>query len=134
MEAKDLLKKHRLSKTEIRMDLLNLFLGASSALSLSALSEELHRFDRATIYRSLKKFESKGIIHSIHADSLSPHYALCGTTCSEHEHHHSHAHLHCTECSSVTCENVDLSQYRKLPGFDVKEAELILRGVCNSCQ
>lgn len=134
MEAQDLLKKHRLSKTEIRTDLLNLFLGSSSALSLSTLSEELDRFDRATIYRSLKKFESKGIIHSIHADAQSPHYALCGTTCSENEHHHDHAHLHCTECSSVTCENVDLTQYRTIPGFQVKEAELILRGVCGSCE
>lgn len=134
MEATDLLNKHRLSKTEIRMDLLNLFLGSSSALSLSKLSEELGRFDRATIYRSLKKFESKGIIHSIHADAQSPHYALCGTACSDHEHHHDHAHLHCTECSSVTCEHTDLSQYRIISGFKVKEVELILRGVCRNCQ
>ena len=134
MEAQDLLKQHRLSKTEIRMDLLNLFLGSSSALSLTKLSEELDRFDRATIYRSLKKFESKGIIHSIHADAQSPHYALCGSSCSEGEHQHDHAHLHCLECACVRCENVDLSAYRNIPGFQVKEAELSLRGLCDDCR
>ena len=71
------LKGNNLSKTLSRKKLLGLFLKANSALVHAEIEKELHTIiDRVTIYRTLKIFLSKGIIHLTPTIDNSIKYAL----------------------------------------------------------
>ena len=56
------------------------------------------RFDRVTLYRTIKQFEEKGLIHEVIDTKGQAKYALCVTECTTHEHHDDHLHFHCSQC------------------------------------
>lgn len=69
------------------------FLAAQKvALSLSEIEEQLHFADRITIYRTLKTFEEKGIIHGVQENSTTK-YILCSDDCGEDTHKDWHLHF-----------------------------------------
>lgn len=130
-----ILKANGLSKTEIRKKILDLFLNSSTALSLQAIESAFDKLDRITLYRTLKTFESKGIIHRAVDGTMHPKYAICEGKCDEYDHHDNHAHFHCTICEKTVClEGVAIPSILNLPkGYTVEETNLILSGKCEEC-
>jgi len=64
MTADGLLIRYELRKTNIRKEVLESFISSEGrALSHSQLELMLEDTDRVTLYRTLKTFEQKGIIH-----------------------------------------------------------------------
>lgn len=137
MEASiKILKANGLSKTEARIKVLTLFLDSPNAISLQSIETAIDKIDRITLYRTLKTFEAKGIIHKAVDGTTHPKYAMCEATCDEHNHKDNHAHFHCTSCEKTIClEDVPTPNIPSMPvGLTIKETNLILSGLCMDCQ
>ena len=133
--ALQLLKKHQLRNTIMRRQVLELFLKADSeALASADLERILDNPDRITLYRTLKTFEQKGLIHQAIDSSGTAKYAICQDDCSEHQHHDNHAHFHCIDCGKTIClEGSVTSQVQVPSGFQVHQQPFVLEGICSSC-
>lgn len=130
-----ILQSHRLRITDCRQEVIKEFLDKNIALSHSDLEETLNQqFDRVTIYRTLKTFLDKDLIHKVLDDSGTTKYALCAHGETVHEHSHEHVHFKCETCGETTClEDIILPQIKLPPGFEKKEMSLLVQGICEKC-
>jgi Fur family ferric uptake transcriptional regulator len=130
-----LLKDFRLRTTQTRQEILHLFLKRDYALSHGDIEKEIDSsLDRVTVYRTLKTFLDKGLIHKVLDDEGSLKYALCNEACSVAGHHHNHVHFKCTKCGQTNClTNVEIPVVRLPKGYKPKEINLLIQGVCEAC-
>jgi Fur family transcriptional regulator, ferric uptake regulator len=134
--SKDTLKEYELRHTGCRSDILQSFQNYNFALSHGDLEEQFgERFDRVTIYRTLKTFVEKGIIHKVLDDEGGTKYALCRTTeCSHDNHHHDHVHFKCLKCGTTSCiESVHIPVFSLPEGYKRTEVNMLVQGTCPSC-
>jgi Fur family ferric uptake transcriptional regulator len=130
----DALKKAQLKVTPLRKDVIDIIYGASHAVSNHEIEDSLGEFDRITLYRTLKSFEEKGLIHKISTPTGVTMYGKC-QDCFEHEHHHHDSHLHfqCDKCHKTFCiDNVELPTIH-LPGYRIESQNISLTGICKEC-
>lgn len=134
-EVLQLLKKSRLSITESRQRILDLFLRAKGALSHADIEKKIaDGIDRVTIYRTLQVFEEKGIIHTIPSADNAIKYALCKEDCAEGHHHDNHVHFVCDNCGKTIClDHVHVPDIKLPKGFLPREANMVVSGVCSEC-
>lgn len=132
----DILRRNSLSVTESRKKILNLFLNMQGALAHGDIERKAgEKFDRVTVYRTLQTFVEKGIIHTIPTTDNSVRYALCKDNCTEGHHHDNHVHFICDQCGATLCLEDTLVPEIRLPkGFDVKEVEVVVKGICKDCK
>ncbi|HCM75825.1 MAG TPA: transcriptional repressor [Cytophagales bacterium] len=130
-----ILKESKLRSTSSRSKILGLFLTHSHALSYSDIEREVGAsFDRVTVYRTLKSFLEKGIIHKILDDTGGLKYGLCDNLCSYLKHQHDHVHFKCTQCGQTSCLNmVEIPGFNLPNGYKVEEVNLLIQGMCSSC-
>jgi len=129
------LKRHQLRLTSIRKEVLALFLERQEALSQHDLEEALGEVDRITLYRTLRSFEEKGLIHRAIDGTEKLRFALCQGLCTAHTHQDDHAHFHCEQCSRTLClEGTQLPELNSPPGYKINQTHLILQGICADCQ
>lgn len=129
-----LLKKHKLRVTDNRVSLLEIFEAADAALSSNDIEQMLPSTDRVTLYRTLKSFQEKGIIHKAIDGTDTPRFAMCASSCSEHEHHDEHVHFRCTQCSNTFCLNdVYVPKVAAPEGFQIASTHMVVEGTCQSC-
>jgi Fur family transcriptional regulator, ferric uptake regulator len=134
--SKDTLKEYELRHTGCRSDILQSFQSFNFALSHGDLEERFgERFDRVTIYRTLKTFVEKGIIHKVLDDEGGTKYALCRTSeCSHDNHHHDHVHFKCLQCGNTTCiESVHIPVFSLPEGYKRTEINMLVQGTCPTC-
>ena len=132
--ASHLLKAHSLRRTAIREQVLEVFLHRNEAVSQSDLEQALGHPDRITLYRTLRTFEDKGLVHRAFDGTDKLKFALCSPGCSPHKHQDQHAHGHCEHCGRTIClEHVHLPELQSIDGFEVKSTFLIVQGVCSDC-
>lgn len=134
-QAMELLRRHRLSVTDSRMKILDLFLQSGSALAHHDIDIKIkEKFDRVTVYRTLQTFMDKGIIHTIPTNDNSVKYALCKDNCEEGHHHDDHVHFICSICGVTSClEEVHVPQVKLPRGYKSMQTEVIISGVCKTC-
>lgn len=118
----------------MRLLVLEFLLSQKTALSLLDLEREFEYSDRTTLYRTLKTFEEKLLVHSINDGTGSLKYALCKDDCLGEHHTDLHLHFYCNTCKGTTC----LPESRLPPiilpaGFVMEEVSLIAKGICNAC-
>jgi Fur family ferric uptake transcriptional regulator len=132
---KDILKDFSLRNTSCREDILQVFLNKNFALSHSDIEEEMRdNFDRVTVYRTLKTFLEKGIIHKVLDDEGTTKYALCKEACAHHGHHHEHVHFKCIECGLTNClEELQIPVLKLPEGYSRLETNLLVQGICQVC-
>ena len=130
-----ILKDFRLRSTTSRSTILDLFIHKDYALSYSDIEKEVAAaFDRVTVYRTLKTFLDKGVVHKVLDDGGSLKYALCNTHCTSNNHHHDHVHFKCIKCGQTNClDNVEVPSIKLPNGFNAKEINLLIQGICNKC-
>jgi Fur family transcriptional regulator, ferric uptake regulator len=130
-----ILKDFRLRSTISRSAILDLFIHNDHALSYSDIEKEVAAaFDRVTVYRTLKTFLDKGVVHKVLDDGGSLKYALCNDHCTSSDHHHDHVHFKCTKCGQTNCiEDVEVPAIKLPNGFVSKEINLLIQGICNKC-
>lgn len=132
--TKQLLRSHSLRITPFREQVLQLFLNHSAAVSSRKIQEELEDADRITVYRTLKSFVEKGLVHEAYDGTDTPKYALCEDHCDENSHHDQHIHFHCSNCDQTFCvEEVEVPYITTPKGFEVKSTNIVLNGNCSNC-
>jgi len=129
------LKEHRLRRTSGRSAILGVFLRSSRALSYGDVEKDLSdAYDRVTVYRTLKTFLDKGVIHKVLDDAGALKYALCNDDCTLAVHHHDHVHFKCNKCGQTSCmEGVAIPFIRLPEGFLPGEMNLLIQGECSRC-
>lgn len=128
MLVKDILKKCHLRNTAIRREILKLFIDTESALSLQKISDSLEgNFDRTTIYRTLKSFMEKGIVHQVQDSETK--YIF-----SEETSPINHAHFKCNNCGDLICLTELNIKKPELPnGYVLENINLLVSGTCKDC-
>jgi Fur family ferric uptake transcriptional regulator len=133
-ELENMLIAKQINPTAMRLLVLEFLLKQTSAISLSDLEKIFKHSDRITLYRTLKTFEEKGLIHTIKDGSDAAKYALCESDCKEGVHYDLHLHFYCTVCKSLSCLPKSKLPEVVLPdNFQLAEISLVARGVCDNC-
>lgn len=128
----DLLKSSGLSITKQRIALLKALDACKGPVSALTLHRKLGtQVNEATVYRILKEFEAKGLVHEVQSKKD---HALYERTTS---HHH---HIHCTSCGHIEELAVCLSPHTlssvlasQKKFTSLEEHTLEFYGRCNSC-
>ncbi|WP_256014282.1 Fur family transcriptional regulator [Desertivirga xinjiangensis] len=130
-----ILEKHDLKKTKPRISVLEILAERKSATSQPDLEQVLGKdVDRVTLYRVLKTFEEKGIIHKIIDLNGTANYAVCSSSCTEHQHHDQHVHFNCRVCLQIYClDSVHVPQLQLPSGFTPDTVNHIVYGTCPGC-
>jgi len=122
-----------ITPTAMRILVLEVLQKSDVALSLSDLEVELDHADKATIYRTLKKFEEHKLIHSIEDGTGSLKYALCENNC-QCTPEFSHAHFHCNQCNQTFClRNYNLPELSLPKNFFAEQTSFVVKGICDRC-
>ena len=131
----EILDNFRLRHTNCRNEILEQFLGQDFALSHHSIEQKIdQRFDRVTIYRNLRVFLDKGVIHKVLDDEGVVKYALCKTACSHKHHNHEHVHFKCEKCGKTVCiEDLDIPNIQLPENFKAKELNMLIQGTCDEC-
>lgn len=127
------LKQFNLRLTGCREVVLEVFQQSKKAISQGELEHLFNeKFDRVTIYRTLKTFLESGLIHKV-LDEGGIRYAVCKEACG-HVHHHDHVHFKCLQCGETSCLDSILIPNFKLPtGYQLQELNLLAAGICPKC-
>jgi len=130
----ELLKRNKLRATPVRKELLQLFLTAKNALSNQDIEENMSDVDRVTLYRTLKSFQEKGIIHRAFDGTDIARYASCSDHCDAHAHHDEHLHFHCSQCDNTFCvDEIPIPKLEMPKGFKAHKTNIVVDGVCEKC-
>lgn len=128
------LKNHGLRSTLFRTRVLEIFIKSKHALSLPDIEDKLSEFDRITLYRTLKSFEEKGLIHKLSDNAGSVKYAACEGECDEGHHHDNHVHFHCEKCGKSFClDHMTVPDILTPEGYKVESRDMMLKGTCKEC-
>ena len=102
---KEILSRFGINKTQFRIDLLSLFFDCKSSLKIHEIFERFNKkTNKVTIYRALKSFEQKGLIHQVPDKNNLKKYSLCNLdSCSPDSHNHQHGHFICYSCDQTFC-------------------------------
>lgn len=133
-ELENILIAKQINPTAMRLLVLEFLLKQTSAISLGGLEDSFQHSDRVTLYRTLKTFEEKGLIHTIQDGTGSVKYALCQNECNGEVHYDLHLHFYCTICKQLFCLPKSKMPEVLLPNnFQVSEVSLVARGICDKC-
>lgn len=119
--------------TAMRILVLRTLLNSRSAMSLSDIEQQFDQADRTTLYRTLKTFESKKIIHKIDDGTNVPKFAVCleGCECNPED---LHIHFHCTNCEETYClNNISIPTIELPKQFTLNQINMVVKGLCDDC-
>ncbi|MBN1457121.1 MAG: transcriptional repressor [Sedimentisphaerales bacterium] len=132
-KAKDLLRSANLNCTRSQILILEKLLQVSRPLSRDEIIKTLGKSspDQATVYRVLKRFCEKGIIHKAYLQSRAWKYELAHN-CTETQ---CHPHFTCTGCGKTFClKNSFLPLIKNLEkGFVFHRQQVRVEGLCSMC-
>jgi len=130
---KNLLKSKKLSETPFRKEVLAIFSNYENAIPMAVIEQDLKDYNRITLYRTIKIFIEKGVIHEIAMSGAASNYALCQDCCSLEQHQHQHIHFKCTQCETVSCVEVKEFPSLHLPKYQIEQLEIQASGICKQC-
>lgn len=120
--------------TAMRELVLNALLEQNVAISLSDLEKKFNRVDKVTLYRTLKTFEEKKLIHSIDDGTGAVKYALCKETCQCHP-EELHVHFYCQKCQHTFClSDIPIPSINLPVNFSIENVNMVVKGVCSNCK
>ncbi|VBB45781.1 Zinc uptake regulation protein ZUR [uncultured Paludibacter sp.] len=120
--------------TAMRELVLNALLEQNVAISLSDLEKKFNRVDKVTLYRTLKTFEEKKLIHSIDDGTGAVKYALCKETCQCHP-EELHVHFYCLKCQHTFClTDIPIPSINLPVNFSIENINMVVKGVCSNCK
>ncbi len=129
----DKLLYRNIKPTAMRELVFTILASEDRAISLSDLEEKFDKSDRVTLYRTLKTFEEKKLIHSIYDGSGAIKYALCKETC-ECNPEDLHVHFFCTKCEHTYCLNdIPIPSFSLPDNFKLETVNMLVKGICAKC-
>ncbi len=132
-EEEKRLQQRKVKPTAMRILVLRYLMEQASARSLHDLETHFTHSDRSTLFRTLKTFEQKGVIHKIDDGSGVGKYALCLESCSCAP-KDQHFHFHCQACQSTYClKDLQMPTIELPAQFSMQQANLVIKGTCANC-
>lgn len=134
-EVEKLLQEKRVRPTAMRLLVYRFLEKQSVAASLSDIENTFEKSERTTLYRTLKTFEEKGLVHQIDDGTGVTKYALCEKGCNCDFDTDLHLHFHCNTCNETQClPQQKIPRINLPPGFKAEDANLVVKGTCNKCR
>lgn len=104
------------------------------AVTLSDIENAFDKIERTTLYRTIKTFEDKGVVHQIDDGTGVTKYALCEPNCHCEIESDLHLHFHCMQCETTVCLTDHKIPKIKVPkGFVAEHVNLVVKGTCEKC-
>lgn len=129
------LKNRSIKPTAMRLLVLEYLVDKDAAVNLSDVEQHFSRSDRTTLYRTLKTFEDKGLVHEIHDLSGSAKYALCSDDCSCTYPEDIHVHFYCNSCKKTFCFPDRSVPSINLPkDYQAVSGDFVINGLCPACR
>ncbi|WP_421917868.1 Fur family transcriptional regulator [Marinifilum sp.] len=133
-ELDNKLKSKNIKPTAMRKLVLQMLVKQKTAISLPELELQFEKVDRATLYRTLKTFEEKKLIHRIEDGSGAVKYALCHEKCNCYP-EDLHVHFLCTKCNHTYClEEIQIPVINLPHGFVLASVNMVVKGICSNCK
>ncbi len=131
-----ILKENKLSLTEGRKKILEIFLKADHALVNSDIEKEFSgSIDRVSVYRTLQSFLKKGLIHLIPTTDNSIKYALTKEDVKQGQTQDHHVHFICNNCNKTIClDEIELPAIKLPVGYIQEDYQMVISGSCNDCK
>ncbi len=128
------LHSRNIKPTAMRELVLKVLTEQKTAISLPELEEKFTYAEKSTLYRTLKTFEDKKLIHSIDDGSGAIRYAVCRDTC-ECNPEDLHVHFYCTSCKQTFCLNkIPVPEINLPSGFTLESVNMVVKGICVNCK
>jgi Fur family ferric uptake transcriptional regulator len=126
------LEEKGVKPTAMRLLILKCFIGSKIALSIGELEKVFKVSERSTLFRTLKTFEEKGVVHPIEDGTGVIKYALCEENYEVGN--DLHLHFHCNSCDETVCLTEHKIPHINLPeGYITEDINLVIKGICNKC-
>ena len=120
--------------TAMRLLISKFLAGKKVAVTLSDIENAFAKADRTTLYRTLKTFEEKEIVHQIDDGTGITKYAMCEEGCNCEMEQDLHLHFHCNNCGETVCLTEHKIPQIKVPdGFVSENVNLVVKGICDKC-
>jgi len=104
------------------------------AISLGDLEKDFKVSERSTLFRTIKTFEEKAIVHQIEDGTGVVKYALCEENCECEVGNDLHLHFHCNNCNETVCLTEHKIPHISLPdGYITEDINLVVKGICEKC-
>ncbi len=92
-----------------------------------ALHKELPTLSKTTVYNIISLFQKHRLVHDINVGTNEKRYELLGKP---------HYHFYCTACHKMYDIDQDVAVIDKsiIPGFEIIDQEINLKGICAQCK
>lgn len=128
------LTEKKIRPTAMRLLVMEKLSSQTSALSLTELEDQFKRSDRTTLYRTLKTFQERGLVHGIDDGTGALKYALCEDDCECSIETDMHVHFHCKECGETIClPNYKVPSISLPKNYSAEEVNFVFKGMCADC-
>lgn len=128
------LESKNIRVTAMRLLIYKFLADKKVAVTLSDIENTFEKADRTTLYRTIKTFEEKNIVHQIDDGTGVLKYALCEKDCNCEIETDLHLHFHCNNCNETIClTNHKIPQIKVPDGFVSENVNLVVKGVCDKC-
>lgn len=133
-EVEQLLELKQIRITAMRLLIYKFLAEKEVAVTLSGIEEAFEKADRTTLYRTIKTFEEKDIVHQIDDGTGITKYALYEKENNYDIKNDLHLHFHCNNCSETICLTDHKIPQIKVPdGFVSEKVSLVVKGICDKC-
>ncbi|QNJ99099.1 Fur family transcriptional regulator [Constantimarinum furrinae] len=133
-EIENTLKNKNVRPTAMRILIYKYMAEKEIAVALTDIENAFTKADRTTLYRTLKTFEERGIVHQIDDGTNISKYALCEPGCNCEIEQDLHLHFHCNNCDETVCLTEHKIPQVNLPdGYIAENANLVIKGICEKC-
>lgn len=133
-EIEKTLENKNVRPTAMRILIYKYMAEKAIAVALNDIENAFAKAERTTLYRTLKTFEEKGIVHQIDDGTGISKYALCEPGCNCELDQDLHLHFHCSNCDETICLTEHKIPHINLPdGYIAENANLVLTGICEKC-
>lgn len=133
-EIEKILENKGIRPTAMRMLIYKYLAKKNVAISLTDIENAFAKAERTTLYRTLRTFEEKRLVHQIDDGTGIQKYALCEPGCNCDIEQDLHIHFHCDICNETVCLTEHKIPDINLPeGFVAENANLVLKGICDRC-
>lgn len=127
------LKGVGINPTAMRLLILKEIINSKKAINFYELEQKFDKVERSTLYRTLKVFEDKHLIHPISDGTGSVKYAVCKINCNCKP-EELHVHFFCTKCEVTYCLNdIPIPKVTIKDNYTIETATYLLKGICPSC-
>lgn len=133
-EIEQRLTENGVRPTAMRMLIYKYLSEKNVATSLTDIEIAFAKADRTTLFRTIKTFEKKGVVHQIDDGTGIQKYALCEPRCNCELEQDLHLHFRCNNCDETVCLTEHKIPEINLPeGYVAEDANLVLKGICEKC-